>query len=124
MDGKNTIPENVLKSIDEQIAYHEQKIKDLKFTLKMLKDNPPPKAELIPINAPLTRDLIRLFMRSYKKEIKTVDVIKMLYPNAKDEAKSKLIKTLSVIFNILEKDGEINIEKEKGVKGNYYKWVK
>jgi len=124
MDGKNTIPESVLKSIDEQIAYHEQKIKDLKFTLKMLKDNPPPKSELIPINAPLTRDLIRSFMRSYKKEIKTVDVIKMLYPNAKNEAKSKMIKTLSVIFNILEKEGEITIEKEKGVKGNYYKWVK
>ena len=124
MDGENTIPESVLNSIDEQIAYHEQKIKDLKFTLKMLIENPPPKTELIPFNAPLTRDLIRRYMRMIKTPVRTIDAIETLYPNVKDEKKRKLIKTLSVIFNIMEKGREITIEKKKGVKGNYYTWVK
>ena len=78
----------------------------------------------IPSNLPLTRDLIRAYLKGYSTPVQTVETIEMLYPNAEGELRTKLIKTLSVIFNQMEKEGEIAIEKKKGVKGNLYKWKK
>lgn len=124
MENKPNYHFYIEEGINKQIAYHERMIRELKITLKMFKDNPPPKIDVIQLNAPLTKDLIRTFMRNIKKQVRTIEVIEMLYPNVQDEQKSKLIKTLSVIFNILEKEGEVSIEKERGIKGNYYKWIK
>lgn len=124
MDGKNTIPASVEKSINDQIAFHKDQIKSLEFTLKMMKEFPPQPAVWMKTNSPLTRDLIRVFMENIKKPVRTVDAIDILYPTYTDEKRSHMIKKLSVVFNQMEKEGEIKIEKKKGVKGNYYTWIK
>ena len=124
MNAENKIPETVENSIMEQIAFHKQKIADWEFTLKMLKENPPPVVSFIAMDETISRNKIRTFMRNINKPVRTVDIIDLLYPKTTEERKRNLIKVASVILNILEKNGEVSIEKREGVKGNYYHWVK
>ena len=119
-------PENGIPAIEAMIADYEQRIANLRFTLKMLKENPPPPVYFLPGNPKsLTRDLIRQFMSQLNgRSIQTVQVVDIFYPNADEKTKTKAIKTLSVVFNNLEKDGEVTKEKKKGIKGNFYTWAK
>jgi hypothetical protein len=108
-----------------QIVIHQQAISDLEFYIKMWLERPPPEPQrIMRINSPLTRDLIRNLIRSYGQPLQTVQIIDLLYKGQHHEERVKLIKTLSVILNQMEKEGEITIEKRKGVKGNFYKWKK
>jgi len=117
-------PASVVKGIDDEIAYHRQRIADLEFTRKMLIEMPPPPVTFFQRNPPmLTRDLIRRFMSEIKKPIRTVEVVDFFFPTATEKVKDKAIKTLSVIFNNLEKEGSISKERREGVKGNYYQWI-
>lgn len=124
MSIKQTISPKVQKIIDrlnEQIADHERAITDLKFNIKVwLENDAPQEVKLMLPNSPLTRDLIRNFLKGYRQPVQTIRVIDLLYKNKSEEERKKLIKTLSVIFNQMEKEGEIIIEKRSGVKGNFY----
>jgi hypothetical protein len=124
MSIKQTISPKVQKIIDrlnEQIADHERAITDLKFNIKVwLENDAPQEVKLMLPNSPLTRDLIRNFLKGYRQPVQTIRVIDLLYNNKSEEERNKLIKTLSVIFNQMEKEGEIVIEKRSGVKGNFY----
>jgi hypothetical protein len=127
----------VIKGIEAQIAEqeaaaeklqldatsHKETAERLKFLLKNLIENPPPRIHFIQENPKLGKEYVRNFMRKVMKPVRTVDVIEMCFPNADEETKSKQIKLLSVTFNTLVKDGTVKMEKQKGVKGNYYSWV-
>jgi hypothetical protein len=123
MVGKPNIPLSVEKNILDQIVYYEQKVKDLQFALKMMRENPPPQLEFFPINPKLTKDLIRRYMQAIKKPVQTIEVVDQFFHNVTDETRTKAIKTLSVIFNTLERDGLIRTEKREGIKGNFYTWI-
>lgn len=116
-------PESAIKGIDEQIAYYKQKIADLEMTRKMLIASPPPPVFFYHSNPKLTKDFVRQFMKMAKHPMQTVQVINALYPKAIKEERTRAIRTLSVIFNTLEKDGVIKVTKQKGVKGNFYQWA-
>jgi|GEM_PF-6299573 hypothetical protein len=116
-------PQSIEDNLLAQIAYHKQMIKDLEFNLELIKKQPKQTA-ILPINAPLTRDLVRAFLANINGQVQTVFLIDSIYKEQTEEMRSKLIKTLSVIFNQMEKDGEIAKERKKGVKGNFYMLVK
>ena len=123
MDIKQTSrdsTEMLISQIDLQIASHEQIIRDLKYHREMLLESPVEEHLTIKQDSPLTRDLIRRFLKMYDAPVQTAQAIDLLYDKKTVEEKSKLIKTLSVIFNQMQKEGEIEIKKEKGVKGNFY----
>lgn len=124
MKAEIKLPESVEKSIMEQIAFHKQKIADWEFTLKMLKEAPPPVVNFTRIDDTISRDKIRNFMSQINKPVRTVDVVELMYPHVAGEKKSKFIKVVSVIFNVLEGLGEVKVEKKLGVKGNFYTWIK
>ncbi len=127
MSIKQNIPEHIQKvvsQIDEQIEYHQQIIRDLELGKQMWLTYKPYVVQTMPENSPLTRDLIRNFLKGYEASVQTVQVINLLYPDKTEEEKDKLVKTLSVIFNQMEKEGEITIKKKPGVKGNFYRWIK
>ncbi len=111
---------NAVKQIDEQISHYQQLIKTLQFHRKMWLEHNPDPVNLPLSYLPLTRDTIRNFFKMYSQPMQTVSIINMLYHNKTDEEKSKLVKTLSVILNQMEKEGEILIERKKGIKGNFY----
>lgn len=116
-------PENAIKGIDEQIAYYRQKIEDLEGTKRILTIAPPGSDLFFYFSNPrLTKDFIRGFMKMVKMPVKTAQIIAVLYPNAVEEERRRAIKTLSVIFNNLERDGEVKSIKQTGIKGNYYTW--
>ena len=115
--------EKTIEAIDVQIAHYESMIAKLKTTREMLVNDPPPEFYLFHENTKLTKDVVRAYLRQAKKPVQTVEVIDTLYPRAGQEMKDKAIKTLSVIFNTLEKDQQITVEKKAGVKGNYYQWI-
>ena len=119
----NNNNETRLKAIDDLIAHHEEVIKSLRITRNLMLTAPPPEIYFFSENEKLTKDLIRIFMRQVKNPMRTVQVIDILYPNASQEEKDKAVKTLSVIFNTLEKDGQIKVEKTPGEKGNLYTWI-
>lgn len=112
------------KNILEQITFHEQRIRYLRFNLKMMKEFPPQPVEWFKKGAPLTRDLVRRIMQKLTTPVRNVDLLGILYNKVEGEERRKLIKTLSVILNNLEKEGEIKAERTKGIKGNYYTWNK
>lgn len=123
MDVKQEIlnyPENIIAELKKQIEFHEQQIQGLRFHLKVFTENPPEQVLASKANSPLTRDLIRNFFKGYKAPIQTVEMISLLYSGKSEGETDKLVKTLSVILNQLEKEGEISIEKKKGIKGNFY----
>jgi len=64
-----------------------------------------------------------MFLQQIRKPVRTAEVIELTYRDADEQIKAKAIKTLSVVFNTLAKDGEITVKKQKGVKGNYYQWI-
>lgn len=115
--------QEILAQIDAQIATHERAIANLKLSRQMWIDEPPQPVGFVRKNSPLTRDLIRNVLKGYGQPVQTVQLIDILYSDITAEEKSKLVKTLSVIFNQMEKEGEVTIEKRPGVKGNFYKWV-
>jgi len=124
---KQEIPkhiQDIVNQLNEQISHHEIAIETLRLQVKMwLKYQPAPQ-KLFPSNSPLTRELVRNYLSSYGQPMQTVQFIDLLYKNISEEERNKLIKTLSVIFNQMAKEGEIIIEKRKGVKGNFYSWKK
>lgn len=115
--------EKTIEAIDAQIAYYQSRIDNLKATREMLVSDPPPDYYLFDENSKLTKDLVRAYLRQSRKPVQTVEVIDALYPRAEQEVKDKAVKTLSVIFNTLEKDRQITVEKRTGVKGNFYTWI-
>ena len=115
-------PEFVVKQIDEQIAQYEHLIGLLKEKRVFFEKADP---ILLFETAPkLTKEFIRDFMRFQVNPVQTVQVIEILFPQEPQEVKDKYVKTLSVIFNTLFQDGQVKIEKKKGVKGNFYTWIK
>ena len=114
-------PEFGIKQIDELIAQHEHIIALLKEKRKIFELAPP---MYIFESAPkLTKDYIRDYMKIQTRPVQTVEVIGVLFSGISKEDRNKAIKTLSVIFNTLEKDGQIKIEKKPGTKGNFYSWI-
>lgn len=124
METNPHIPPGVIEGIDAQIAHYKGMIEKLEFAKKSMIEQPPPKVHFMEVNPKLSKDFVRRFMSQIKKPVRTVEVIDMCFPNADEDTKSKHIKTLSVVFNTLKKDGQIKVEKQKGVKGNYYQWIK
>ncbi|WP_315823317.1 hypothetical protein [Paraflavitalea speifideaquila] len=112
-----------IEAIDEQITHYQSMIDRLIATKAMLIDEPKGDVYLFHENTKLTKDIIRAFMKQARRPMRTVEVIDALYPRATEEMKNKAIKTLSVIFNTLEKDKQIKVEKQEGVKGNFYSWI-
>ena len=106
----------------EQIAYHEQMLEQLSRSRQLWLVNPPEAPQRFPANPSLTRDLMRRFLKSYKHPIRTAEIIDALFVGISEQERGKHIKTLSVILHQMEKEGEITVEKVKGVKGNYYSW--
>jgi len=126
-DIKQPLPTHIQQIIDQldgQIAQYKELIERLEFTKKMWIQHQPVESNIIMTNAPLTRETIRNFMKMYSQPTQTVKVIDILYPKKSEEEKGKLVKTLSVIFNQMAKEGEITIERKEGIKGNFYKWKK
>ncbi|HVT83730.1 MAG TPA: hypothetical protein VHD35_00940, partial [Chitinophagaceae bacterium] len=105
--------QNAIKQIDEHIAHYKEMIATLELHKKMWQEHKPEPRKLPLTDAPLTRETIRNFFSMYSQPTQTVPVINMLYPNKSENEKEKLIKTLSVIFNQMAKEGEIIIEKKK-----------
>jgi|SRR6266700_401842 len=120
---QHTTPEHILKSLEDQIAYYEERVAALKLTLKLMREQPPQPAYFFNENAKITKELVRKFMQQVKKPMQTVEVVNILYPRAEQDVKDKAVKTLSVVFNTLEKDGQIKSEKQEGIKGNFYTWI-
>lgn len=90
-------------------------------------ENPSPSVARGPDKPQLTQEYIREYMKHTKlwkqKPVQTKEIIDSLYRNATKEEKSKAIKILSVVFNNLEKNGEITVHRKPGVKGNFYVWA-
>lgn len=68
----------------------------------------------------VTQDVLRTYFLKLHGPKKTIEIVNDFFPAASKSERTKLIKTVSVILNVLEKNGEIRKEKKKGVKGNYY----
>jgi len=113
-----------IADLKAQMAYHVDAIEKIALTIKMWQKHPPEPQRAMKTNSPLTRDLIRNLAKGYGQPLQTVQIVDLLYKGQTDEERSKLIKTLSVMLNQMEKEGEITIEKKPGVKGNFYKWKK
>lgn len=110
--------------LKNQIAFLESQIQSHQLSKEAYLKYQPASSFYTPINAPLTRDLVRNFLLGYGYPVQTVQLIDFLYRDITDEQKTKLVKTLSVIFNQMAVEGEIEVEKKKGVKGNYYRFIK
>ncbi|HUM52462.1 MAG TPA: hypothetical protein PK431_11630 [Chitinophagales bacterium] len=124
MGIKQDIPAHIriiVRQIDEQIDRYQDFIKRLEAQKQMYLTQMPDTPRMFPENIPLTRSLIRNFIEGYRHPVQTVETIELLYPKANEDEKNKLVKTLSVIFNQMAAEGEVIIEKRKGVKGNFYK---
>lgn len=111
------------QEIISQIAQYKERIKYLEAVLDFW-DEPLDNTDYFTFdeNSKLTREAVRQFMRQAHRAVQTVEVVDILYKNISKEAKDKAVKTLSVIFNTLAKDGEIKVEKKEGIKGNFYRW--
>lgn len=125
------VPKGIIEEYDRQIAECEKIIKVYtevrdKFLMakKMMIESPPPQVHFFQREPKITRDFARKFLQQINKPVKTAEIIEMTYGNATEDVKSKAIKTLSVVLNILASEGEIKMEKQKGVKGNYYTWIR
>jgi hypothetical protein len=114
-------PEFTIQQIDKMIAEHQYFIDELKKKRELLLNAPP--IYWFPAPPQLTKELIRDYMRSSKKPVQTVEVVDGLFVGADQETKDKAVKTVSVIFNTLVKDGQVKAEKTPGVKGNFYTWL-
>ena len=123
MNSNPHIIPGVIEQIDAQIADYKRLIENLEFTKKMMLEQPPPKVLFFERNPKISKDFVRTFLRQIKKPVRTVDIVEMCFDKISDEERTKTIKTLSVVLNTLEKDGQIRVEKKKGVKGNYYQWI-
>ncbi len=124
------IPPEVLKNMDDTIAafrkaaaLYTQKADEMEFTKKKMLESPPPKVYFFEVEPKISKRFARMFLQQIRKPVRTAEVIEMTYRDADEQVKSKAIKTLSVVFNTLAKDGEITVTKQKGVKGNFYQWL-
>lgn len=114
-------PEFTIQQIDKLIADHQYFIDELKKKRELLLNAPP--IYWFPTPPKLTKELIREYMRASKGPVQTVEVVDGLFIGADQETKDKAVKVVSVIFNTLEKDGQVSKEKRPGVKGNFYTWL-
>ena len=124
------IPAEVLKNMDDTIAefrrmaaFYTEKANDMEFTKKKMLEAPPPKVYFFEVEPKISKRFARMFLQQIKKPVRTAEVIELTYRDADEQVKAKAIKTLSVVFNTLAKDGEITVKKQKGVKGNFYQWL-
>ena len=124
------IPAEVLKNMDDTIAafrkaaaLYTQKADEMEFTKKKMLAAPPPKVYFFEVEPKISKKFARMFLQQIRKPVRTAEVIELTYRDADEQIKAKAIKTLSVVFNTLAKDGEITVKKQKGVKGNYYQWI-
>ena len=124
------IPPQVIKQMDDQIAQFRkiaemyiQKANDIEFAKKKMLEAPPPKVYFFEVEPKISKKFARMFLQQIRKPVRTAEVIELTYRDADEQIKAKAIKTLSVVFNTLAKDGEITVKKQKGVKGNYYQWI-
>jgi hypothetical protein len=113
--------EFTIQQIDKMISEYQHFIDELKKKRELLLNAPP--IYWFPAPPQLTKELIRDYMRSSKKPVQTVEVVDGLFVGADQETKDKAVKTVSVIFNTLVKDGQVKAEKRPGVKGNFYTWL-
>ena len=108
-----------------QINFHEAQIKSMELAQSAYVKYQPYQVQFTQIDAPLTRDLIRNFLKGHNNPIRTVDIIDLIYRGKSENEKSALVKTLSVMLNQMANNTqEIEIIKKAGTKGNYYKWIK
>jgi hypothetical protein len=104
-------------------ALYNQKADEMEATIKKMEEAPNPKVHVIAYRPKISKSFARMFLQQIKKPVRTAEVIELTYRDADEQIKAKAIKTLSVVFNTLAKDGEITVKKQKGVKGNYYQWI-
>ena len=110
----------LISLIDKEIETHEKALAQLRKMRGIWSKYQPPKVQVIDSNKPLTRDLVRLFLKGYKQPIQTTEIIQILYSSRNDEDRYNLTKHLSVMLNQMAKSGELIAESKAGVKGNFY----
>ncbi|HVX51160.1 MAG TPA: hypothetical protein VHB48_13425 [Chitinophagaceae bacterium] len=132
--NKQEMQVHALHYVETQVAEHNRRLQELQNEMEMHRSairylhqmyetfllNPPePKNITAPV---LTKDLVRITMQRMDKPLQTVEIIDMFFYDLGKERRAKMIKTLSVMLNQMERDGEITSEKKAGVKGNFYSW--
>ncbi|PWU00827.1 MAG: hypothetical protein C5B52_08235 [Bacteroidetes bacterium] len=122
--AKELSKEEIIANLNSRIEEHKKIIEVLENARDIIL-NPRKPIHGVPIeqNPKLTKEFARTWLKKWNRPVQTKQMINAFFLAADEETKTKAIKTLSVIFNTLVKDGQVKMEKQKGVKGNFYTWI-
>lgn len=118
---------------NEKVKFHLKEIARLKKAKEILSSenteiNVAPKVGLISTGVPneikIGKEFVRNILKSANKPIQNAEIVSTYFPALVGDEREAVVRSLSVIFNTLEKDGEITKEKKEGIKGNFYRWKK